>query len=113
MPTRGINDDDIEPFLLELRNALRGDRDGIGFGVGTEVCNLGFGSRLSRLVECTGTEGVSTDDARFEAPFLVIDGEFCTGCSFAVTLGDRQGVVDNGHYRNRSTCKPTAMMTFG
>ena len=63
MPTGRVDDDDVEPFLLELYDTLCGDGDGIGFSVGTEVCNLGFSSRLSRLVEGTGTEGISTDDA--------------------------------------------------
>ena len=89
MPTRRIDDDDVEPFLLKLYDTLRGDGDGIGFGVGTKVCDLGFGSRLSRLVKGTGTEGISTDDARLKASFLVIDGELCAGCGFTVTLGDR------------------------
>ena len=89
MPTRRVDNDNVEPFLLELCDTLRGDGDGIGFGVGTKVCNLGFGGRLSRLVEGTGTEGISTDDARFETSFLVIDGELCAGCSFTVTLGYR------------------------
>jgi len=63
MPTRRVDDDDVEPFLLELCDTLRGDGDGIGFGVGTEVCNLCFRSRLPRLIEGTGTKGISTDDA--------------------------------------------------
>ena len=63
MPTRRVDDDDVESFFLELCDTLRGDGDGIGFGVGTKVCNLGFGGRLSRLVEGTGTEGISADDA--------------------------------------------------
>ena len=93
MPTGSIDDDDIESFLLELCYTLCSDGDGIGFSVGTEVCDLGFCSRLSCLVEGTSTEGVSTDDARFEASFLIIDGEFCAGRSFTVTLNDRQGIV--------------------
>lgn len=44
MPTRRVDDDDVEPFLLELCDALGGDGYGIGFGIGTEVCNFGFGS---------------------------------------------------------------------
>lgn len=112
MPAGRIDDDDVEPFPLELCDALRSDRDGIGFGVGTEVCNLGFGSRLSGLVEGTSTKGVSTYYRRFEAPFLVIDGELCAGCGFTVTLRDRQGIVDGGSRRNRRTCKPTAIMMF-
>jgi hypothetical protein len=63
MPTGCIDDDDVEPFFLELCDTLCGDGDGVGFSVGSEVCNLGFGSRLSRLVEGTGTEGISTDYA--------------------------------------------------
>jgi len=63
MPTRRINNDYVEPLLLELCDTLRCDRDWICFGVGTEVCDLCFGSRLSGLVEGTGTESVSADDA--------------------------------------------------
>jgi len=63
MPTGRIDDDDVEPFLLELYDTLCGNRDGIGFGIGTKVCDLGFGSRLPCLVEGAGTEGISTDDA--------------------------------------------------
>ena len=63
MPTGRVDDDDVEPFLLELCDTLGCDRDWIGFGVGTEVRDLGFGSRLSRLIKCTSTEGISTDNA--------------------------------------------------
>ena len=61
MPAGRIDDDDVETFPLELCDALRSNRDRIGFGVGTKVCNLRLGSRLSCLVECTGTKGISTD----------------------------------------------------
>lgn len=63
MSTGCIDYDNVEPFLLELCDTLCGDGDGISFSVGAKVCDLGFGSRLSRLVEGTGTEGISTDDA--------------------------------------------------
>jgi len=44
MPTGRVNDDDVEPFLLEFCDTLCSDGDRIGFGIGSEVCNLGFSS---------------------------------------------------------------------
>lgn len=60
--TTRIYDDDFESLLLEFRDTLRRDGDRIGFGVGPKVCDFGFRRGLTRLVECTGTEGVSTDN---------------------------------------------------
>jgi hypothetical protein len=63
MPPRGIDDDDLEPFLLKFRHTLAGDGDGIRLSVRAEVGYFGFGCGLSGLVEGTSTEGVGADDA--------------------------------------------------
>ena len=63
VPSGCIHNDHLKPLLLELRHALRGDRDRVRLSVGPEVRNLGLGSRLSSLVEGTSTEGIGADDA--------------------------------------------------
>lgn len=84
--TGGIHDNDIEPLFLEFGNTLRCSNDGICLGVRTEVRDLGFGSRLSGLVESTSTERVSTNNTGFEASFLVVDSKLRACRRFTVSL---------------------------
>lgn len=79
MPSGSIHDDHFEFLFLELHHALSSDRDGVGFGVGTEVRYFGFCGGLASLVKGAGTEGVCADDAGFEAAFLVIDCQLRVG----------------------------------
>lgn len=83
---RSIDDDNLEPFLLEFRHPLCRYRHGVGLGVGPEVRNLCFRSGLACLVEGAGSEGVCTDDTGLEAALLVMYCKFRACRGFTVTL---------------------------
>ena len=63
MPSRSINNDDLKSLLLELGYTLSRDSHRVGFGVRTEVRYFGFRSGLPSLIESTGSESVSANDA--------------------------------------------------
>jgi hypothetical protein len=86
MPPGRVHNDDFESLLLELCDALRGNCDGVRFGVGAEVCYFRLGGRLPGLVEGTSTESIGTDDARLEAAFLIVNSELRACRGFAVPL---------------------------
>lgn len=79
MPPTRIHYNHIKPLLLEFRDTLSGDGDGIGFGVGAKVGYFRFRCGLPGLVECAGAECVGADDGGFEAAALVVDCELWEG----------------------------------
>ncbi|KAJ6256633.1 hypothetical protein Dda_8498 [Drechslerella dactyloides] len=77
MPARGVNDDDLEPLLLELVHARLRHLDGVGLRVGAVVGDLRLGRVLLELVEGARAEGVGADEAGFEAAGVVPSRELC------------------------------------
>lgn len=81
-----VHDDDLEALLAELRDPLRGERDGVRLSVRPEVRDLRLRRGLPRLVECARAERVCADDRSAEATLLVVHGELRARRRLAVTL---------------------------
>lgn len=86
MATGGIDDDDLDPLLFELFDALLGDGDGVGLGVATVEGDADASGVLFQLVEGTCSEGIGADHGYSPAFLFVVVGVFCAGGGLTTAL---------------------------
>ena len=96
MASTSVDYDHFESLFLELCDTLSGDGYRIRLGVGPIEVDLCLCRGLSRLIESASTKGVCADDAALETTFLIVDGQFGTRSSLAVTLEQRVRATLNG-----------------
>jgi hypothetical protein len=86
MPTTGINDNNIEPLLLKLCNTCCCNGHRVGLSIRSIEVHFCFGRGLTRLIKCTSTKCICTDDAALKASLLIVDRELGTRGRFAISL---------------------------
>ncbi len=86
MAARCVDDDDLEPLLLELVDAVTRHHGRVRLCQAAVVRDLGLGRILLQLVKGAGTEGVGAHQAGPEAARLVVPGELGARCGLSRAL---------------------------